>query len=185
MEEKCQFKILIGDPKVGKWWEDMKWNKKKGANLWKEMKHNGILMVPPYEPLPKGVHILHNKKPLKLDSKDTKNEFNISAEEAAVLFARQIWADERLEKKRAEKKLNSKDSVFQNNFWGDWKKILKRAGAPIKALKEVDFKPIINYLAEEKKIKDEKKNNMTKEEKNEKKEEKKVVEDIYKYVIID
>ena len=70
---------------------------------WTTLIHNGVLFPPPYEKLPSNVKILYDGKPVTLDGENTKNPFNVTAEEAAVFFAMKIVQDDRLNKKKKAK----------------------------------------------------------------------------------
>lgn len=185
MEKKekkaCPIKKLIGDSRSGKWWEKL--DKKKSGQKWSTLQHNGVYFPPAYEPLPKNVRVLYKGKPVKLDSKDTNNKFNITAEEAAVFFAQMVDRDERL-KSNKKRHRYSEDKVFKDNFWKGWKKILGN-GHTIKDMKYVDFTPVARYLFENSEKKKALRKAMSKEEKKEEKEQKEAIKELYGYAIVD
>jgi len=171
---------LKASERVGKWWENVD---KKKEKKWKTLQHNGVYFPPLYESLPSNVKILYKGKPTKLDGKNTKNKFNISAEEAAVFFSQMIDRDERLKsnKKRAR---YSEDPVFIKNFWKDWKEILGK-NSEIKNFKDVNFSPLVKYLYESSENKKKAKKATSKEEKVIEKEQKEAIKKIYGYAIVD
>src|SRR3990167_4238300 len=166
----CDVQELKASERVGKWWENVD---KKKEKKWKTLQHNGVYFPPLYESLPSNVKILYKGKPTKLDGKNTKNKFNISAEEAAVFFSQMIDRDERLKsnKKRAR---YSEDPVFIKNFWKDWKEILGK-NSEIKNFKDVNFSPLVKYLYESSENKKKAKKATSKEEKVIEKEQKEAI----------
>lgn len=180
---ECKTEKLVGNQDIIKdLWKNV--NENKSGTKWTTLKHNGPLFPKPYQPLPASVKIKYNGRPITLDSKDINNPFRLSAEEAALMFAAKIDQDNRLEKKRANKGEGSRDPVFRQNFWNDWKVILG-PNTPIKKFDKVDFTPMVKYYEEKKKKKD----NMTKEEKKkdskERKEERERNKELFGYAIID
>jgi DNA topoisomerase-1 len=175
----CDIQKLSATTRADKWWEKME---KKEGSKWDTLKHNGVLFPPPYEPLPSRIKILHKGEPLSLDSKSTKNPFNITAEEAAVFFAMKMEQDDRLADKSSHRKKSIDDKKFTDNFWKDWKKILG-SSHPIKSFKDVDFTPIQKFIA--KRSEEKKSTKKSKEEKDDEKKKKEDLRDLYGYAIVD
>jgi DNA topoisomerase-1 len=177
----CKIKKIPGNlEKDDKWWEKIT-SKKKGRK-WETMRHNGVLFPEPYKPLPQKIKILYDGKSTSLDSQNTNNSLNITAEEAAVFFAMKIDQDERTEKPENKKAIN--DKTFTKNFWTDWKTILGKNHI-IKDFKKVDFTPIKNYLIQRSQEKKDEKKALSPEEKKQIKEQKESVTDLYGYAVID
>ena len=151
---------------------------------WSLLIHNGVLFPPLYEPLPPSVRLLYKGKPISLDSKNTKNPFNISAEEGAVFFAMRMEQDDRLAEKNKKRKKAINDSKFVENFWKDWKEILGKDSV-IKSIKDVDFTPIQKYIALRSEKKKSMKKSLSKEEKKNEKDEKEAIKELYGYAIVD
>jgi len=177
----CKVKKLVADDRAGKWWEGL--DKKKDGKKWHTLRHNGVYFPPSYEPLPKHVKVLYKGKPVTLDSKNTNNQFNMSAEEAMTYFAQMVDRDERLKHDKKRHRY-SEDSKFIENFWKDWKKILG-PGHKIKDIEHVDFTPVAQYLNKQSEAKKEAKKAMTKEEKADEKSQKEAIKDLYGYAIVD
>lgn len=175
----CDIEKLYASTRVDKWWEKME--EKKGSK-WDTLKHNGVLFPPPYQPLPSNVKILYKGQPLSLDSKSTKNPFNITAEEAAVFFAMKMEQDNRLAEKNAKRKKSIDDKEFTENFWKDWKQILGPSHT-IKSFKDVDFTQIQKFIV--KRSEEKKSTKKSKEEKEEEKKKKEDLRDLYGYAIVD
>lgn len=175
---------LSPDPHIDKIMKKM--DKEDSKMKWSTLRHNGLYFPDKYVPLPSKVHILYDRIPLKLDSKNTDNPFNISSEEAAYYFARTVEMDRRLadNKKRLA---YSNDRIYRQNFWKDWKKILKNDpnGKKIKDFDKVDFTPMANYIRDESERKKAEKKVMTKEEKALEKERKEEIKNLYGYAIVD
>jgi len=147
---------------------------------WETMIHNGPIFPPEYKPLPNRVGILYKGRPMKLSTTDFDNDFHISSEEAAVLYAKRTLQDKNQDKKRQEKNVGTKDLGFRENFWEDWKEILGN-NSKIKNFNDVDFSQIVSYL-ERKTLE---KQNKTRDEKTEMKERKRETKELYGYAIID
>lgn len=175
-------KKLIGTAsRENTWWE----NNAKTEQKWKMLQHNGMYFPESYEPLPPSVKILYKGKPVSLDRTNVNNPFNISSEEAAVYFAQMVDRDERL-KDDTKRHRYSEDEKFRNNFWNDWKTILKSdKSSKITDFAEVDFGPIAEFLAKNSDDKKMAKQNMSKEAKEEEKKGKKNIEEIYGYALVD
>lgn len=151
---------------------------------WSTLRHNGILFPEAYKPLPKNICILYDNKPIVLDSINTKNKFNLTAEEAMLFLAQKIEQDNRLCKTRADHTFVMNDSVFVQNFWNDWKCILGK-GSVIKNIKKIDFTPVVNYVSKLSEERKEQRKNLTKEEKLEKKRLLTEQKNIYGYAYLD
>jgi DNA topoisomerase-1 len=175
----CKIQKIPGSERDEKWWSTVE--AKKGQK-WETMRHNGILFPEPYEPLPKNVKVLYKGKPVELNSTDTKNRFNITAEEAAVMFASKLEQDERTGKEKNKKAIN--DSTFTTNFWKDWKVILG-PDHPIKDLKNVNFTPLQKYIVQRAEQKKSARSALEKEEKLSLKEQKEAIKELYGYAVID
>lgn len=178
----CKVRKLVGDSRTGKWWEEV--DKKGKANKrWTTLYHNGIYFPEEYTPLPSKAKFYYDGKPVELDSKNTKNPFNVSAEEAAIFFAQMVDRDERL-KNNKKRHRYSEDEVFRKNFWTDWKVILGK-NSPIKNFDKVDFTKVAKYLLKKSDDKKEEKKSLSKEEKEEIKQKKQKIKEIYGYAVID
>lgn len=75
-----------------------------GGEKWKTLYHTGPRFPPPYEPLPKAVQMRYDGKPVRLSPE---------AEEAAYFYAVKLETQ------------HARDAVFNQNFFKDWKAILK------------------------------------------------------------
>jgi len=156
---------------------------KKGEE-WSILIHNGVLFPPSYEPLPSNIKVLYKGSPVDLDKKNTRNKFNITAEEAAVFFAMKMEQDDRLAEENKSRVKAVDDPKFMANFWNDWKVILGQ-GHVIKSIKDVDFRPVQRFIASRSEQKKLSKKQLTKEEKKAEKEEKEAIKDLYGYAIVD
>ena len=124
---------------------------------WDTLEHNGPLFPPLYEP--HNIPVIYQGKEVLLQPK---------AEELATIYAK-LSENDVLE-----------NSTFRNNFWNDWKKLLKN-DTPIKNLEDCDFSLIYqDYLSNKEILK-----NLSKEEKEEVKEKKAKLEEKYTYCYID
>tara|TARA_B100001094_G_scaffold324208_1_gene376429 strand:- start:2212 stop:3468 length:1257 start_codon:yes stop_codon:yes gene_type:complete len=85
--------------------------------LWNNLEHNGIQLIP-----------LHKKLNVKMVYNNKAVDLNREAEEAAIWYA------------NVDNKI--KDSVFKQNFWNGWKKLLG-PGTSIKNLNSCNFKHFI------------------------------------------
>jgi len=169
------------------WWNvcSLEENKgKKGTKKWDTLIHNGVLFQEPYVPLPEKVKIKYNGIPIKLDSKNIRNPFGVTAEEAAVFFAMKNEQDDRLAEKNPSRKKARDDQKFVENFWKDWKKILGK-NTEIKDFSLVDFSPIQKYIAKRSEEKKSSRKSLSKEEKQEEKQKKEEIKDLYGYAIVD
>ncbi|KAK7057154.1 hypothetical protein R3P38DRAFT_3252320 [Favolaschia claudopus] len=98
---------------------------------WETLEHNGVIFPPLYEPLPPHVKMKYNGKPLELPP---------AAEEVAGFFAALIE--------------NDQSTKFNENFFDDWKKVLKtdppRDGTKVTSFESCDFRPMFEYFEAEK-----------------------------------
>ncbi|CDZ98276.1 topoisomerase i [Phaffia rhodozyma] len=118
------------EEEVYKWWE----NQNQDSSVkWTTLQHNGVLFPPPYEPLPSNVKMLYNKKPVDLPP---------DSEEVATFFAKVIGTQ------------HEEDTMFRNNFFRDFQKILKkfppRDGTQIESLDKCDFSQMVTFFDAEK-----------------------------------
>jgi len=125
----------------------------KGKRKWTTLTHNGVLFPPEY--IKHDTPILYHNEEIILEKR---------AEEYATLYAKYIETE------------YIKSSVFRNNFWKDWRKILGK-DHKIKSLEGCDFNKIHDYLLEQKEKK--------KEIDTEEKEKKEKGEEKYKTAIVD
>lgn len=143
-------------PEDFKWWEagDL-----DGEQKWETLEHKGVIFPPEYEPLPSHVFLLYDSKPLPLPKE---------AEEVAGFYAAMIETD------------HAKNPVFQNNFFNDFKTVLKECNHP-KAdsitLEKCDFSKMAAYFTQQR----EEKKLLSKDEKKRIKLEKEELEEPYKY----
>lgn len=132
---------------------------RKLANRWKTLSHNGVYFSEPYEPLPSSIKLLYNGNPVEL---------TLEEEEPATWFAKYLQTD------------YIKNRTFLNNFWKDWKKILK-SNHVIQKLEDCDFKQIHKYFEMIK----ERKKQLSKEEKQAIKTKRDSEMEKYKFCIVD
>lgn len=101
-----------------RWWNEPK--KEDDSIKWTTLEHNGVIFPPPYEPLPKDVKLYYDGKPVGL---------HVDAEEVATFFGSMLHSTQNVE-----------NPVFQKNFFGDFKDVLKKTGgAKDKDGKKVDI----------------------------------------------
>lgn len=139
-----------------KWWEDENFG--EGEERWQTLEHAGVIFPPPYEPLPSYVKLYYDGKSVDLPH---------AAEEVAGFFAAMIETD------------HAKNPVFQQNFFGDFLKVLEEAGGcncDIQHFEKCDFSKMAAFFEKQR----EEKKNMTKQEKQRIKEEKEKLEEPYK-----
>lgn len=114
------------------WWDNPM--KNDGENKWETLQHSGVIFPPAYEPLPKNVKMKYDGTPVTLHP---------DAEEVASFFGGMLNSTHNVE-----------NPVFQKNFFGDFKEILKKTGGAtdrdgnkiqIKEFTKCDFKPIFEY----------------------------------------
>ncbi|KAH8675371.1 hypothetical protein BX600DRAFT_479642 [Xylariales sp. PMI_506] len=143
-----------------KWWAAPQ--NQNGDIKWNTLEHNGVLFPPAYEPLPKNVKLVYDGKPVDL---------HLEAEEVAGFFGSMLNSTHNVE-----------NPVFQKNFFGDFKDILKRTGGAkdrqgnqvdIKDFAKLDFRAIFEYYQ----AKAEARKSLSKAEKDKLKEEKKELEE--------
>ncbi len=180
----CDVKKLIADSRASKWWEQLDRKEKSGGQKWKTLVHNGVLFPPPYEPLPANIRVKYEGKPIELDATNTKNPFNITAEEAAVFLAMRMEQDDRLSEKTSTRHKSVNDKKFITNFWNDWKKILGSKHT-IKKFESVDFTPIQKYIVKRSENKKSEQKARSKEEKSVEKTQKEALKELYGYAVVD
>ena len=91
-----------------------------GKIHWKTLEHSGPLFPEPYNSLPDNVMLVYEEKKIKLNSTDTNNNFNMSAEEAAFLYSQILEREIRNTNKKRKTKSCVTD-LFKINFWNDWR----------------------------------------------------------------
>jgi DNA topoisomerase-1 len=131
--------------------------KKKAIYKWKILEHNGVLFTPIYDK--HNVPILYNGEKIILDDLE---------EEYATIYSK--YQDTEY----------IKNSVFRNNFWDSWRKILGKAHK-IQSLEDCDFSLIYKHVLKHQSIK----KNMSKETKENEKSIRDKKEAKYKIAIID
>ena len=129
-----------------------------GKPQWSELKHNGPLFPPLYQP--HNIPIIVNNQEIILPP---------IAEEYATMIAKYLDKPDYINNNR-----------FKKNFWKDFKKVLP-SNLNIKSLEDIDFSLLYKYLLYEK----EKKLLISKEEKEKNKKIQDELEESYKYCIID
>lgn len=155
-----------------------------GKINWKTLEHSGPLFPEEYTPLPENVMLVYEGKQLKLNSTDTNNQFNISVEEAAVLYS-QILEREKRNTGQKKKTKSCVTPLFSSNFWDDWKSILNKHHPQITNFEKVDFSNIVRYVSEFKIFIDEERGMLLPEEKKSLKNEKEQLKEDYGYAVID
>ncbi len=104
---------------VFRWWEQ---DQGDGSVKWNTLEHNGVLFPPPYEPLPSSVKMKYNGPfilrlftliPLVHIFTGKEVDLLPAAEEVAGFYAALIETD------------HAQDTVFNQNFFRDWKTVLK------------------------------------------------------------
>lgn len=148
---------IIVLPYIFRWEEE----KKDDGTKWTFLEHKGPLFAPAYEPLPENVKFRYDGKVMRL-SQDT--------EEVAGFYARMLDHD------------YTSKSVFNNNFFGDWRKVMTHDEAKtIKELSKCDFKEMQIYFQQV----SEQNKNRTKEEKAELKAKNEEIQKEYGFCTID
>ncbi|XP_013790321.2 DNA topoisomerase I, mitochondrial-like, partial [Limulus polyphemus] len=146
------------DQEVWKWWEE---EKHEGSIKWKTLQHNGPVLAPLYEPLPKSVKFYYDGTHMSLSPE---------AEEVAGFYAKMLEHD-----------YTAKD-VFNKNFFKDWRKVMTQEEREhITDLKKCNFKELAEYF----KQKSEERKNMSKEEKAEIKKTNEEIQEKNGFCIID
>lgn len=114
------------------WWDQPK--KEDDSIKWTTLEHSGVVFPPAYVPLPKNVRLIYDGTPVVLHPE---------AEEVATFFGSMLHSTQNVE-----------NPVFQKNFFGDFKEVLKETGGAkdlkgnkvdIKEFAKLDFKPIFEY----------------------------------------
>ncbi|EDO17423.1 hypothetical protein Kpol_1037p19 [Vanderwaltozyma polyspora DSM 70294] len=98
-----------------KWWED---NDDNGEIQWTTLRHNGVMFPPPYVSLPSHIKLYYNGQAVDLPP---------TAEEVAGFFAALLHTD------------HAKNTVFQKNFFTDFKEVLKEVGGTLNGIKLEKF----------------------------------------------
>ncbi|KAJ6119244.1 topoisomerase I [Penicillium sp. IBT 18751x] len=151
-----------------RWWDDPA--KGDGTKKWTTLEHNGVVFPPPYEPLPENVKMKYDGVPITLHP---------DAEEVAGFFGSMLNSTHNVE-----------NPVFQKNFFGDFRDIIKKTGGAkdpqgnkvdIKEFAKCDFKPIFEYYDAQR----EEKRNLPAAEKKALKAKKDADEAMYQYCIWD
>ena len=124
---------------------------------WKSLCHNGVIFAPDY--VKHNIPVVYEGEKVYLDE---------LAEEYATLYAKFIDTE------------YIKNSVFNKNFWKDWKKVLGKEHK-IQSLDECNFNLIQKYILDEK----EKAKNVSKEEREQIKKNKEEYEKKYKVATLD
>ena len=127
-----------------------------GKPQWTVLQHNGPIFPPEY--IPHNIPIIVNNKEIILPKE---------AEEFATIYAKYIDSD------------YTQNNTFKKNFWKDFKKLIPNLN--INSLDDIDFSLIQKYIIVQK----EKAKLITKEEKEKKKEQQDILDEPYKYCIID
>lgn len=151
---------------------------------WTQLEHSGPLFPEEYTPLPKGIHMFYDGKPVVLNSTDRNNLFNMSAEEAAYLYCEVYEREARLSS-ASSKRESVMDYVFNNNFWNDWFQLTSVHHPEILYFDKVDFSLLVRYISEVKIDKAETRGMMLPEEKKFQKAEKQQIKDDFGYATID
>ncbi|KAL6762862.1 DNA topoisomerase I [Haematococcus lacustris] len=138
---------------------------KGGQQLWKTLKHCGVLFPPEY--VPHGVKMLYEEV-VNGQSVKVPVDLTPDQEEVATMFAIMKETD------------YMNKPLFLKNFWAGFKEVLGKKHK-IQALDKCDFTPIFDYLMAER----EKKKAMTKEEKEKLKKERELAEGKYKTALVD
>ncbi|XP_020025962.1 DNA topoisomerase I, mitochondrial isoform X1 [Castor canadensis] len=139
-------------------WEE---EKSKDRVRWRQLEHRGPYFVPAYEPLPDGVRIVYDGKPVKL---------SLAAEEVATLYGKMLHQE------------YTTKEVFQNNFFNDWRKeMTEEERELIKHLDKCDFTEIHRHFMDKAAAR----KALPREEKQKLKEEAKKLQQEFGYCILD
>eukprot|EP00730_Choanoeca_flexa_P008922 TRINITY_DN12558_c12_g4_i1.p1 TRINITY_DN12558_c12_g4~~TRINITY_DN12558_c12_g4_i1.p1 ORF type:complete len:758 (+),score=239.04 TRINITY_DN12558_c12_g4_i1:194-2275(+) len=115
-EPKAKRKKEEPEEEIHKWWEE---EELPDGQKWRKLSHRGPYFAPPYEPLPKTVHMLYDGKPFPLEP---------AAEEVAGFYAMMLTRD------------YVKKQTFNDNFFSEWRTTMtKEEKAQIKDLSKCDF----------------------------------------------
>uniref|UniRef100_A0A060T5Z3 DNA topoisomerase I n=1 Tax=Blastobotrys adeninivorans TaxID=409370 RepID=A0A060T5Z3_BLAAD len=147
------------------WW-NAEWE--DGEEKWQTLEHNGVMFPAPYEPLPKGVHMLYNGRPVELHPE---------AEEVAGFFGAMLSSP------------HTENPVFQQNFFNDFLQVVKETGgakidgkeAKLESFEKCDFTKIFDYYERQR----QEKKSLTTAQKKAIKAEKDAQEEKYKTCVID
>ncbi|CAG8009240.1 unnamed protein product [Penicillium salamii] len=151
-----------------RWWEDA--SKGDGTIKWTTLEHAGVVFPPEYELLPKNVKLKYDGVPVSLEPE---------AEEVASFFGTMLNSAHNVE-----------NPVFQKNFFGDFKDIIKKTGGAkdskgnkidIKEFAKCDFQAIFDFYEGQRA----EKRNLTPAEKKAAKAEKDKLEEPFQYCIWD
>lgn len=151
-----------------RWWEDQ--SKGDGTIKWTTLEHAGVVFPPEYELLPKNVKMKYDGISVNLEPE---------AEEVASFFGTMLNSAHNVE-----------NPVFQKNFFGDFKDIIKKSGGAkdlkgnkidIKEFAKCDFQAIFDFYDAQRA----EKRNLTPAEKKAAKAEKDKVEEPFQYCIWD
>ncbi|XP_043208619.1 DNA topoisomerase 1-like isoform X2 [Amphibalanus amphitrite] len=140
------------------WWEEEKVN---DGVKWRTLEHKGVLLAPPYEPLPGHVKFYYDGKEMRLSEE---------AEEIATFYAKMLDHD------------YTTKEVFNKNFFHDWRKAMtEKEREKITHLKKCDFTKMAAWFKE----KTEERKNMSKEEKKALKEKNEEITKEYGFCMLD
>ncbi|CAG8092937.1 unnamed protein product [Penicillium olsonii] len=151
-----------------RWWEDA--SKGDGTIKWTTLEHAGVVFPPEYELLPKNVKLKYDGVPVSLQPE---------AEEVASFFGTMLNSAHNVE-----------NPVFQKNFFGDFKDIIKKTGGAkdskgnkidIKEFAKCDFQAIFDFYEGQRA----EKRNLTPAEKKAAKAEKDKLEEPFQYCLWD
>ncbi|CCC69790.1 hypothetical protein NCAS_0D02090 [Naumovozyma castellii] len=145
-----------------KWWEN---ENEDDSIKWTTLKHNGVVIPPPYEPLPSHIKLYYDGKPVDLPPE---------AEEVAGFYGAMLETD------------HAKNPVFQKNFFQDFLEVLKTAGGTkngitIEKFEKCDFTKMFDYFEL---LKEEKKK-LTSQEKKQIRLDREKAEEKYKFCELD
>jgi len=151
-EQKAAEKAKAEMDKVWKWWEE---EKLPEGTKWREMEHKGPMFAPEYELLPEHVRFWYEGKVMALCP---------ATEEVATFYGRMLDHD------------YTTREVFNKNFFGDWRKMMKLEEKEIiRDLSKCDFSEIDVHF---KKLTEERKARPKAEKDKEKEENAKIAEEI-------
>ena len=115
-----------------RWWEDPQ--KSDGSIKWTTLEHAGVVFPPPYQPLPKNVHMLYDGEPITMDP---------AAEEVAGFFGAMLSST-----------VNVENPTFCKNFFEDFTAVLAETGGAkdlrgakvkVKEFSRCNFTPIFEH----------------------------------------
>jgi DNA topoisomerase-1 len=111
------------EEEVFKWWEnEADPNGDDGTVKWQTLEHNGVIFPPPYEPLPDNIKMKYKGmfllwaflSPFIYRSVGKPVDLPYEAEEVAAFYAALLESE------------HAKDTTFNNNFFEDWKTLMKK-----------------------------------------------------------